>query len=233
MQPAFAEREIYFEKTVNVPKELLLEVMTDYKNYPLIFSDNVKSVDFINENLLKINISVNGLPYDMDIRHSIDPDGKYVILVSDGGLQGTKMIASLMPTWGFDGSASGGTTVKIELTMETHFPISLLVDPISDDQIKSAVNDALDKFVYRAKSLSIESNPSASPQDSSTHSNQQIVQNQQLSQITEKPVLSKSTSSNSDNNLIRTFYHQVVSFVENSYAIFLHAFGRFLPIPAE
>ena len=150
---AFAEREIIFEKTVNVKQEYLIQTLSDLKKYPKILPNNINSVQLIDgkENQALMNVGLEGINFDVKTKYTVLPDGNHFIEVLEGDLKGTKLTTSLERTWGFDGTKEGGTIVKMKLSLEISGALSLVTLFASDETILFALDSSLIKFVNHAK----------------------------------------------------------------------------------
>ena len=152
--PAFAEKDLTLTKTVDVKDQLLLGTLSDLQNYPQIFPEYIKSVELIDDKTAKFNVGSNGIFFDVETQYSHQSDGSYVVEVISGDLKGSRITTTLQKTWGFDGSADGGTIVNMEILLEPSGMLSLIAPSIPDQMILSNLDTGLDKFVAYAKSKS-------------------------------------------------------------------------------
>ena len=152
--PAFAEKELSLTKTVDVKDQLLLDTLSDLQSYPQIFPEYIKSVELIDDKTAKFNVGSNGIFFDVETQYSHQSDGSYVVEVISGDLKGTRMITTLQKTWGYDGSADGGTIVNMKILLNTSGMLSLIAPSIPDQMILSNLDSGLGKFVAHTKSKS-------------------------------------------------------------------------------
>src|SRR6267378_7357309 len=144
--PAFAEKELILTKTVDVKDQLLLETLSDLQSYPQIFPEYIKSVGLIDDKTAKFNVGSNGIFFDVETQYSHQSDGSYVVEVISGDLKGSRMITTLQKTWGYDGSADGGTIVNMEILLNTSGMLSLIAPTVPNQMILSNLDRGLDKF---------------------------------------------------------------------------------------
>ena len=152
--PAFAEKDLSLTKTVDVKEQLLLGTLSNLQNYPQIFPEYIKSVELIDDKTAKFNVGSNGIFFDVETQYSQQPDGSYVVEVTSGDLKGSRIMTTLQKTWGFDGSADGGTIVNMKMLLEPSGMLSLIAPSIPDQMILSNLDTGLGKFVAYAKSTS-------------------------------------------------------------------------------
>src|SRR6267143_2355748 len=152
--PAFAEKDLSLTKTVDVKEQILLWTLSDLQNYPQIFPEYIKSVELIDDKTAKFNVGSNGIFFDVETQYSHQSDGSYVVEVTSGDLKGSRIMTTLKKTWGFDGSADGGTIVNMEILLKPSGMLSLIAPSIPDQMILSNLGTGLDKFAAYAKSTS-------------------------------------------------------------------------------
>lgn len=134
--------------------QALLETLSNIQNYPQIFPEYIKSVELTGTDTAKLNVGSNGIFFDVQTQYTQNPDGSYVVEVISGDLKGSKIITTLQKTWGFDGTPDGGTTVNMDMVLQTSGMLSLLAPSIPDQAILSNLDSGLDKFASYAKSKS-------------------------------------------------------------------------------
>jgi len=120
-QPVFADRNINYEKILDIDKDALEAVFEDLKILPEIFPDFVKSVESSNNDnkkVAKIVLNLNGFHFYPKVQYSNPSDGTHLIQVISGDLRGTKINTSLEKTWGFDGTANKGTIANMQLDLK-------------------------------------------------------------------------------------------------------------------
>ncbi len=150
-QLAYAEKELVLKKTTDVKSQALLETLSNIQNYPLVFPENIRSVDITGANTAKFNVGSNGIFFDVQAKYTQNSDGSYVIEVTSGDLKGSKIVTILQKTWSFDGIPDGGTIVNMDITLQTSGMLSLLAPSIPDQAILSNLDSGLDKFAAYAK----------------------------------------------------------------------------------
>ena len=120
-QLVFADRNINYEKILDIEKDALETVFEDLEILPKIFPDFVKSVESNhndNKKVAKIELNLNGFHFYPIVEYSNPFDGTHLIQVTSGDLRGTKINTSLEKTWGFDGTANKGTIVNMQLDLK-------------------------------------------------------------------------------------------------------------------
>jgi len=152
--PAFADKELSLTKTVDVKDQLLLETLSDLQSYPQIFPEYIKSVELIDDKTAKFSVGSDGILFDVETQYSHQPDGSYVVEVTSGDLKGSMITTTLQKTWGYDGSADGGTIVNMKILLKPSGLLFLVIPSIPDQNILSNLDAGLDKFVAHAKSKS-------------------------------------------------------------------------------
>jgi len=133
-QLVFADRNINYEKIVDIEKDALETVFEDLKILPKIFPDFVKAVESTtnhNKKVAKIELNLNGFHFYPKVEYSNPHDGTHLIQVISGDLRGTKINTSLEKTWGFDGTANKGTIVNMQLELHQS-GLSLVLGIIPD-----------------------------------------------------------------------------------------------------
>lgn len=154
INPVFAERNITFEKVVDINREALQETLMDIEVYTKIFPENIKSIESLtyeDKNLAEMKLGLNGFFINSEIEYLKDPYENYIIEITSGNLKGTKFITTLNETWGFDGTPTEGTIVTIDLTLQfSGFPF--LMSLVSDESILYSMDKFLDSIVLYTKS---------------------------------------------------------------------------------
>jgi len=141
-QLAFADRNINYEKIVDIEKDALETVFEDLEILPKIFPDFVKSVESSNNDnkkVAKIELNLNGFHFYPIVEYSNPFDGTHLIQVTSGDLRGTKINTSLEKTWGFDGTANKGTIVNMQLDLKQS-GLSLILGIIPDKVVLYSVD---------------------------------------------------------------------------------------------
>ncbi len=141
-QLVFADRNINYEKIVDIEKDALETVFEDLEILPKIFPDFVKSVESSNNDnkkVAKIELNLNGFHFYPIVEYSNPFDGTHLIQVTSGDLRGTKINTSLEKTWGFDGTANKGTIVNMQLDLKQS-GLSLILGIIPDKVVWYSVD---------------------------------------------------------------------------------------------
>jgi len=141
-QLVFADRNINYEKILDIEKDALETVFEDLEILPKIFPDFVKSVESNhndNKKVAKIELNLNGFHFYPIVEYSNPFDGTHLIQVTSGDLRGTKLITSLEKTWGFDGTANKGTIVNMQLDLKQS-GLSLILGIIPDKVVLYSVD---------------------------------------------------------------------------------------------
>ncbi len=141
-QLVFADRNINYEKIVDIEKDALETVFEDLEILPKIFPDFVKAVESNhndNKKVAKIELNLNGFHFYPIVEYSNPHDGTHEIQVISGDLRGTKINTSLEKTWGFDGTANKGTIVNMQLDLKQS-GLSLILGIIPDKVVLYSVD---------------------------------------------------------------------------------------------
>jgi len=145
-QTVFAEKSIQFEKVLDIQKENLQEILLDLNNLPKIFPNNIKSIEFVeNQNdrtLAKTVLTLNGFDFSSNVLYTKKTAEKHIMKIISGDLKGTKLDITLEETWGFDGTPNAGTLINIRMNLQFSALASLL-GFIPDESITYV----LDKFL--------------------------------------------------------------------------------------
>lgn len=152
LQPAFAERFVSYQDTVDMNKNTFLDVITHLQDYPRIFPQYVKSVNVLGDGTADIQIVSSAYNDDLQVKYYSDPQGKFVLEPLSGKAKGSKMIITLTPRYGYDGTPNGGTIVKTDLTLDIGgFFESIALGFVSDRDIQNGIDTALYDFEKFAK----------------------------------------------------------------------------------
>jgi len=141
-QLAFADRNINYEKTLDIDKESLETVFEDPKILPKIFPDFVKAVESNTNDknmVAKIELNLNGFHFYPKVQYSKPFDGTHLIQVISGDLRGTKINTSFEKTWSFDGTPNQGTIVNMQLDLHQS-GLSSILGIISDQAMLYSVD---------------------------------------------------------------------------------------------
>lgn len=150
---SYADRVVTVNTVADVNEKSLVTAISDVKNYPQIFPDNVRYVKILDNktNLVEINAGVNGFFFDTQAVYSQNPDGKYILEVVSGDLKGTTMTTQLNKTWGFDGTPGMGTKADISLDLKMSGFLSWMLGFVPNDSLNYALEDGFARFVEYAK----------------------------------------------------------------------------------
>ncbi|MGI0047251.1 MAG: SRPBCC family protein [Nitrosotalea sp.] len=150
---SYADRMIDVQTVANVNEQSLITAITSLQNYPQIFPDNIKSVKILDNqtNLVDMNAGVNGVFFDTQAVYQQTPDGKYVIQVVSGDLNGTTMTTELNKTWGFDGQPGMGTVANISLDLKTSGFLAWMLSLVPDSSLNYALQNGFSRFVDYAQ----------------------------------------------------------------------------------
>lgn len=139
----------HFAKTVEVNKNQLFLVISNVTEYPIIFPENVRSIEIINQTnsviYAKETIKERGIETTLLIKHTIIPFDKHIIEVIEGEARGTKI------TINFEGD---NNSTKISASLDLHIkgvliPFYYLTKP----NLESALNTVIDTFVNYAQKI--------------------------------------------------------------------------------
>lgn len=150
---SYADRMIDFQTVANVSEQSLIGAITDLQNYPQIFPDNVKSITLLDNktNLVDMNAGINGIFFDTQAVYQQAPDGKYVVQVVSGDLNGTTITTELSKTWGFDGQPGMGTVANVSLDLKTSGFLSWMLNLVPDNSLSYALQNGFSRFVDYAQ----------------------------------------------------------------------------------
>jgi len=153
VQPVFADNYVIHRESIDVKKEFVEKTFMDIKNYPNLFSDEIKSVQEINKDgrkIVRVEMDVKGQSLDADIEYK-KVNEKHVVYFLSGTLKGTTLTTTLSKTWSFDGTPDAGTLVNMELDLKLQ---SFLLDMfVSDGMARYGLDKGLLKLEEQAKKL--------------------------------------------------------------------------------
>jgi len=122
ISPVFAEQYITFQKTLDVKKNNLQDILIDVRNYEKIFPDFVRSVDVLDKSedktLTEIHLGFGLIPLNVKVEHNIVDENIHELSVISGDLKGTKVTTTLKKTWGFNGLADEATIVQVDMSLQ-------------------------------------------------------------------------------------------------------------------
>jgi len=130
ISPVFAEQYITFEKTLDVDKNNLQDILIDVRNYEKVFPDYVRSVDVLDKSedrtLTDFSLGFGMIPLQVKVEHNVVSENTYELSVISGDLKGTKVTTTLKKTWGFDGLPEKATIVQIDMSLQVSGFLALL-----------------------------------------------------------------------------------------------------------
>lgn len=144
--PVFAERIISIEKTLPTESKKLMQVFSDLEVYPQILPENIKSSTILNGegNIAKMSFSLEFISIDADIKYLSPSPNEAILEVVSGDLKGTKFTGTLSEIKDSQGDVA--TLVKTSLDLKISWYLSLVTYFISDENIESMLNTALQQF---------------------------------------------------------------------------------------
>jgi len=175
-QDVFAEKSIQFEKILDIQKEDLEEILLDLNNLPKIFPNNIKSVEFVEDQddrtLAKTVLTINGFDFSSHILYTKETAERHTMEIVSGDLKGTKLYITLNETWGFDGTPNTGTLINVRMNLQFS-GVSSLLGFIPDDSIRYV----FDKFLIDVVSDSSSENNLVQIDLDENHSKNKILKN--------------------------------------------------------
>jgi len=144
--PVFAERIISLEKTLPTESKKLMQVFSDLEVYPQILPENIKSSTILNEeeNIAKMSFRLEFISIDADIKYLSPSPNEAILEVISGELKGTKFTGILSEIKDSQGKVA--TLVKTSLDLKISWYLSLVTTFVSDENIESMLNHALQEF---------------------------------------------------------------------------------------
>jgi hypothetical protein len=148
--PAFAERDLIFEKVIDINKNELEKSVTNLENLPKIFPDTIKSVKPYNDESAQIVFGIGAffVPSDVELTKGTDQN---IVKITSGDLKDTHLVITTQETWGFDGTPKQGTIVNIEMNLQTSGFLAL-AGLASDENIRYSFDKSLVDIVSYVKS---------------------------------------------------------------------------------
>jgi len=154
----YAERGITYEKTLDVKKETIENMLFDVNNYSKLLSSDTKLLDIIEKDdrkEIKILVDIGACTIQTGLQHSTKNDLHIVNFVS-GSLKGSTLEILLQETWSFDGIENEGTSVTIDFTI---LDIPCVPDfLVGDDILEFALDKSLVELEHKAKEIQKEIN---------------------------------------------------------------------------
>ena len=145
-EPIFAERIISLEKTLPTESNKLIQVFSDLKVYPQVLPENIKSSTILNEkeNIAKMSFNLEFISMDADIKYLSPSPNEVILEIVSGDLKGTKFTGIFSEIKDSQGKVT--TLVKTSLDLKISWYLSLVTTFITDKNIKSMLNNALQEF---------------------------------------------------------------------------------------
>ena len=139
-----------FTKTVDVNRELIFQISTDYENFTKILPDYFKELKIIetNNNVTKIfeKLSFLGKTVSVTTEHIIEKPNRHIVKMLDGQAKGT-VFDERYEEFGD----------KTKVTIEVDFDLSgglKVLGMFAKKKIKSSMEKVLDEFANYAKNHS-------------------------------------------------------------------------------
>jgi len=150
---AMGDSSLIFQKTVYASKDLLVDTFADFRNYQVVFPDNVKSVKLVDgaKDIIKMDVGYSFVTFQTKIKRTLYNDDRYLFEVIEGDLKGSKMLATVKDSNDFSSIPPGNTLVNLETHLETSGLLSIVTLFVTDQHIKDGLGYGLDKFVEQAK----------------------------------------------------------------------------------
>jgi len=144
--PVFGERIISIEKILPTESKKLMQVFSDLEVYPQVLPENIKSSRFLNEeeNLAKMSFNLEIISIDSEIKYLSPSPNEVILEVVSGDLKGTKFTGILSEIKDSEDNVS--TLVKTSVDLKISWYLSLATYFISDENIESMLNTALQEF---------------------------------------------------------------------------------------
>lgn len=144
--PIVAERVISIEKTLPTESIKLMQVFSDLKVYPQVLPENIKSSTILNEegNLAKMSFNLEFISIDADIKYLSPSPNEVILEIVSGDLKGTKFTGILSEIKDSQGKVI--TLVETSLDLKISWYLSLVTTFITDENIESMLNNALQEF---------------------------------------------------------------------------------------
>ena len=138
------ERSLEIQRTVDVEKIKLFDVMADVKHYPSILPDNYVSVEILSNTTNSImsleTIKEAGVQTTFKVQHTIIPFQSHQITILDGDAKGTSIMIL------FNSLDDNKTQISATLDLKVKgimYPFGIL----PEQNIRHAFNTILDHFV--------------------------------------------------------------------------------------
>lgn len=141
-------KSFYFQKTVNMEKDIIFNSIFDVNNYSKIFPDKILHVEIIDENDFSkssfMTFNVFGMQLVTQIQHETIDDSTQIITVLDGPSKNSKIILNFSEL---------GSNTKIDANIFLKFkkPLSLLAINMNENDFQAIFNKVIESFVNYTK----------------------------------------------------------------------------------
>ncbi len=145
--PDKIEKNIEITQILDIERKKLFDAMTDLKNYPTIFPNNVLSVTIINQSKNVIfaeeQFIERGITANLVVKHTIFPYEKHIITIMDGDAKNSTVTVTFE-----DLGSSTKLTVQGKMNLKG---ILILFGVIPEQQFAHAINTVISGFVDYAR----------------------------------------------------------------------------------
>lgn len=136
-----------FTKTVDVNRDLIFQISTDYENFTKVLPEHFKELKIVerNENHTKIQERLKFLGRTVDVltEHIVEKPDRHIVRLLDGQAKGT----TFDERYEVDGEK---TKVTINVNLILHGSLKIL-GTFAKGKIKQNMNSVMDQFVNYAR----------------------------------------------------------------------------------
>ena len=136
-----------FSKTVDVQRDLIFQISTDYENFTKILPDYFKELRIIkkidNTTIIQEKLQFLGRTVDVLTEHTIEKPDRHIVKMLDGQAKGSVFDER----YEMDGNH---TKVTINVDFILHGSLKIL-GTLAKGKIKQSMNSVMDEFVNYAK----------------------------------------------------------------------------------